>query len=66
MLVVGGPEPRELEHQETDIRPDRFFARTYLTKNLSTLASEVIRRRLFEWGEGLVRLHTLHPLLDAR
>lgn len=25
-------------------KPDRFFARTYLTKNLSTLASEVIRR----------------------
>ncbi len=25
-------------------RPDRFFSRTYLTKNLSTLASEVIRR----------------------
>ncbi len=24
--------------------PDRFFARTYLTKNLSTLASQVIRR----------------------
>src|ERR1035438_3156031 len=25
-------------------KPDRFFARTYLTKNLSTLASEVVRR----------------------
>ncbi len=25
-------------------KPDRFFARTYLTKNLSTLASQVIRR----------------------
>jgi hypothetical protein len=25
-------------------KPDRFFARTYLTKNLATLASEVIRR----------------------
>jgi hypothetical protein len=25
-------------------KPDQFFARTYLTKNLSTLASEVIRR----------------------
>lgn len=25
-------------------RPDRFFARTYLTKNLSTLASQVVRR----------------------
>lgn len=25
-------------------KPDRFFSRTYLTKNLSTLASEVIRR----------------------
>ena len=25
-------------------KPDRFFARTYLTRNLSTLASEVIRR----------------------
>ena len=25
-------------------KPDRFFARTYITKNLSTLASEVIRR----------------------
>ncbi len=25
-------------------KPDRFFARTYLTKNLSTLATEVIRR----------------------
>jgi len=24
--------------------PDRFFARTYLTKNLATLATEVIRR----------------------
>src|SRR5271167_3009164 len=24
--------------------PQRFFARTYLTKNLATLASEVIRR----------------------
>jgi predicted AAA+ superfamily ATPase len=25
-------------------KPDRFFARTYLTKNLSTIASQVIRR----------------------
>src|SRR5882724_4457236 len=25
-------------------KPDRFFARTYLTKNLSTLASQVMRR----------------------
>ena len=25
-------------------KPDRFFARTYLTKNLSTLATEVVRR----------------------
>ena len=25
-------------------KPDRFFARTYLTRNLSTLASQVIRR----------------------
>ncbi len=25
-------------------KPDRFFARTYLTRNLATLASEVIRR----------------------
>lgn len=25
-------------------RPDRFFARTYLTRNLSTLASQVMRR----------------------
>ena len=25
-------------------KPDRFFARTYLTKNLSALASEVVRR----------------------
>src|SRR5271165_2440132 len=25
-------------------KPDRFFARTYLTKNLSTLSSQVIRR----------------------
>src|SRR5208283_4619972 len=25
-------------------KPDRFFARTYLTRNLSTLASQVVRR----------------------
>lgn len=25
-------------------KPDRFFARTYLTKNLPTIASKVIRR----------------------
>src|SRR5512143_274713 len=25
-------------------KPDRFFARTYLTRNLATLATEVIRR----------------------
>src|ERR1039457_1800050 len=25
-------------------KPDRFFARTYLTRNLSALASEVVRR----------------------
>ena len=25
-------------------KPDRFFARTYLTKNLSALATEVVRR----------------------
>jgi predicted AAA+ superfamily ATPase len=25
-------------------KPDRFFARTYITRNLSLLASEVVRR----------------------